>query len=44
MNFSANQVYACERKRVVIAAIIDARRNMAAVLESRFGSNFPGTG
>jgi plasmid stabilization system protein ParE len=36
-------MYACERRRVVITAIIDARRNVSAVLEGRFELNLPGT-
>ena len=36
-------MYACEHRRVIITAIIDSRRNVSAVLESRFGLNFPDT-
>ncbi|MGH8192483.1 MAG: type II toxin-antitoxin system RelE/ParE family toxin [Rhodanobacteraceae bacterium] len=36
-------MYACERRRVVIAAIIDSRRDVGAVLESRFGFSLPDT-
>lgn len=34
-------MYACEHKRVIITAIIDSRRDVSAVLESRFGLNLP---
>ena len=34
-------MYACERRRVIITAIIDSRRNVSAVLESRFGLKLP---
>ena len=34
-------MYACERKRVIITAIIDSRRNVSVVLESRFGFKLP---
>lgn len=34
-------MYACERKRVIVTAIIDSRRNVSAVLESRFGFKLP---
>jgi plasmid stabilization system protein ParE len=33
--------YACEAGRVVIAAVIDGRREVVAALESRFGLGFP---
>jgi len=34
-------MYACERRRVIITAIIDSRRNVGTVLESRFGLKLP---
>jgi plasmid stabilization system protein ParE len=34
-------MYACERKRVIITAIIDSRRNVSVVLESGFGFKLP---
>lgn len=36
-------MYLCERRRVVIAAVIDGRRDVVTALGSRFGLNFPGT-
>lgn len=36
-------MYACERKRVIITAIIDSRRNVSVVLESCFGFKLPGS-
>lgn len=36
-------MYARDRRRVVITAILDARRNVGAVLESRFRLNPPDT-
>lgn len=34
-------MYACDRRRVIITAIIDSRRDVSAVLESRFGLKLP---
>ena len=34
-------MYACERGRVVVIAIIDGRRDVAIALESRLGLSFP---
>lgn len=36
-------MYACERKHVIVTAIIDSRRDVGIVLESRFGLKLPGT-